>query len=198
MTSADGRGRHGGSDRDQVDVILTQWSQERPDLDASPMEVFGRILRASRYTDIALQRVFQRYGLDFGLFDVLASLRRQGPPFRLPPSELSRWCMLTSGAMTKRLDRLEQAGLIVRRAAADDRRSVLVELSPAGLALIDQVVIEHVENERQLLAPLTPEMRDELAALLRRLLAHLEREVGGVPVVSSASTAEALDSLTRS
>lgn len=179
-TTNGSRPRSGG-DRDQVDEILLQWARERPDLDASPMEIFGRILRTARHVDGALQRVFKSFGLDFGLFDVLAALRRQGPPFRLPPTELNRWCMLTSGAMTKRLDRLEKAGLIVRRADPGDRRSVLVELSPAGLALVDRVVVAHLENEKRLLDPLSAQMRDELAVLLRRLLTHLEQEIGGAP-----------------
>ena len=191
------RSRNAGAG-DQVDAILAQWARERPDLDASPMEIFGRILRTARRADIALQRVFKPYGLDFGLFDVLAALRRQGAPFRLPPSELNRWCMLTSGAMTKRLDRLERAGLIVRRADTEDRRSVLVELSPAGLALVDQVVVLHLENERELLAPLSPKMRVELSGLLRRLLAHLEHEVNDPSVSEPEETQPPVDSLTVS
>jgi DNA-binding MarR family transcriptional regulator len=151
------------------------------------VEIFGRILRASRYTDSARQHVFKRFGLDFGLFEVLAALRRQGPPYRLPPSELNRWCLLTSGAMTKRLDRLQKAGLIVRKADSGDRRSVLVELSPAGRALVDQVIVAHLENESRLLGPLSPKMRAELAALLRRLLSHLEREVGESNAATIAS-----------
>lgn len=181
--NGDRRGR--GTDPDQVDAILEQWKRERPDLDPSPMEVFGRILRASRYTERALEQVFKRFGLDLGLFNVLSALRRHGPPYQLPPSELNRWCMLSSGAMTKRLDRLEKAGLVVRRADPDDRRGVLVELSPAGLALIDQVIVAHIENESRLLTPLSPKMHADLAALLRRLLAHLEQEVGELAATPS-------------
>lgn len=166
--------------RDGVDIILAQWGRERPELDASPMAIFGRILRAARYTDQALQTVFKEYDLDFGLFDVLASLRRHGPPHELPPSELNKWCMLTSGAMTKRLDRLERRGLIVRKADPDDRRGVRVELTPTGLELVDEVVVAHLENERRLLGPLSGRQRDELAVLLRDLLAHLERTVGQI------------------
>lgn len=168
----------GNMPHDRVDVILAQWARERPDLDASPMEVPGRILRAARYIDGALEDVFKDFHLDFGLFDVLASLRRQGPPYQLPPSELNRWCMLTSGAMTKRLDRLEGAGLIVRRAHPDDRRGVLVELSAAGRALADEAVEAHVENERRILSPLSSDERRELASLLRRVVVPLERENG--------------------
>ncbi|HKP18540.1 MAG TPA: MarR family transcriptional regulator [Gaiellaceae bacterium] len=185
MASVNGGRRRGSAERDQVDAILEQWRRERPDLDPSPMEIFGRILRASRYTERALEQVFKRFGLDLGLFNVLSALRRHGPTYRLSPSELNGWCMLTSGAMTKRLDRLEKAGLVVRRADPSDRRGVLVELSPAGLALIDQVVVAHIENESRLLTVLSPKMHEELAALLRRLLAHLEQEVGELPATPS-------------
>lgn len=160
---------------DQVDRIVSQWASQRPDLDVAPMEIIGRILRASRRIDSALHEVFKQCGLDFGLFDVLATLRRHGPPYQMPPSELNQWCMLTSGAMTKRLDRLERQGLIKRKEDPADRRGVLIELSAAGLALIDQVVVAHLENERRILAPLTAKQRGELAALLRPLLIYLEQ-----------------------
>jgi DNA-binding MarR family transcriptional regulator len=160
---------------DQVDRIVFLWARERPDLNFSPMEIMGRILRVSRRIDGALHKVFKQFGLDFGLFDVLATLRRRGPPYQMPPSELNQWCMLSSGAMTKRLDRLESAGLVMRKEDPADRRGVLVVLSAAGLALVDQVVVAHLENERQILAALTAKQCTELAALLRPLLIHLEQ-----------------------
>jgi DNA-binding MarR family transcriptional regulator len=159
---------------DRVDSIVAQWSRERPDVDVSPMQIVGRILRAARYFDPALERVFTKYELDFGLFDVLATLRRSGPPYALAPRALNRWCMLSSGAMTKRLDRLERLGLIARKADPRDRRGVQVVLSAAGLELVDKVLVAHVENEEQLLGALSVEERTELAGLLRRLLLSLE------------------------
>jgi DNA-binding MarR family transcriptional regulator len=159
---------------DRVDAIVAQWNRERPDVDVSPMKVIGRILRAARYLDAALDRVFAQYGLDFGLFDVLATLRRSGPPYALAPRALNRWCMLSSGAMTKRLDRLERLGLIARQADPHDRRGIQVVLSAAGLELVDRVLVAHVENEEELLKDLSPEDRDELGALLRRLMLSLD------------------------
>jgi len=159
---------------DRVDSIVAQWNRERPDVDVSPMQIVGRILRAARYFDPALERVFTKYRLDFGLFDVLATLRRSGPPYALAPRALNRWCMLSSGAMTKRLDRLERLGLIARKADPRDRRGVQVVLSAAGLELVDQVLVAHVENEEQLLGALSVEERAELTGLLRRLLLSLE------------------------
>ena len=138
------------------------------------MGIIGRIMRMSRHLDHELHVVYRRYGLDFGLFDVLATLRRSGGPYRLSPKELNYWCMLTSGAMTARLDRLEKAELISRQADPGDRRGVLVELTPAGLELIDQVVEEHLANEERMLSALGPEQRGELADLLRELVGPLE------------------------
>jgi DNA-binding MarR family transcriptional regulator len=159
---------------DRVDSIVAQWNRERPDVDVAPMQIVGRILRAARYFDPALERVFTKYELDFGLFDVLATLRRSGAPYALAPRALNRWCMLTSGAMTKRLDRLERLGLIARKADPRDRRGVQVVLSAAGLELVDKVLVAHVENEEQLLGALSVEERAELTGLLRRLLLSLE------------------------
>jgi DNA-binding MarR family transcriptional regulator len=166
---ADGKVQH-----DRVDAIIAQWNRERPEVDVSPMQVVGRILRAARYLDAALEDVFRKYELDFGLFDVLATLRRSGPPYALAPRALNRWCMLSSGAMTKRLDRLERLGLIARKADPNDRRGVQVVLSAAGLELVDEVVVAHVKNEERLLATLSDEERADLAGLLRQLLVVLE------------------------
>lgn len=156
---------------DRVDLILQQWARERPDLDTSPMGVIGRILRAARHLDRELAIVYEKEGLDFGLFDVLATLRRSGP---LSPRELNEWCMLTSGAMTARLDRLEKAGYIQRKPDYDDRRKLIITLSSSGFNLIERLVEEHLANEERILAALSADQRQELATLLRRLLISLE------------------------
>jgi hypothetical protein len=101
--------------QDGVDGILRQWRRERPDLDAAPMGVIGRLSRLSRELEQRLDPVFARHGLEGGLFDVLATLRRSGEPYRMRPAELGRAVMLTASGRTKRLDRLESAGLIERR-----------------------------------------------------------------------------------
>jgi DNA-binding MarR family transcriptional regulator len=161
-------------DADRVDEIVRLWSEARPDLDPQPMAPIGRILRLARHFDRELAPVYRAKGLDFGLFDVLATLRRIGPPYRLTPGELDDWCMVTSGGMTARLQRLEEAGLIARRQDANDGRVVRVELTPAGLEVIDQLVVRHLEREEELLASLTPQERVEVGGLLRQLLAHFE------------------------
>lgn len=156
--------------QDNVDFILKQWAQERPDLDPSPMGVVGRISRASRHIEQYLQQNFVRFGLNGGEFDVLATLRRSGPPYQLTPTALFSALMLSSGAMTNRLDRLEKAGYIERQPDPNDRRGTLVTLTTQGLELIDQAVAAHIAHEQQLLTPLTPEEQKMLAELLRKLL----------------------------
>jgi DNA-binding MarR family transcriptional regulator len=156
--------------QDQVDSILKQWSQERPDLDPSPMGVIGRISRASRYIEQLLQKNFTRFGLNGGEFDVLATLRRNGAPYQLTPTALFSSMMLSSGAMTNRLDRLEKTGYIERKPDPNDRRGTLVTLTDQGLELVDLAVAAHIAYEQELLASLTSKEQKLLAELLRKLL----------------------------
>jgi DNA-binding MarR family transcriptional regulator len=164
----------GSETPDHVDRLLAQWAQERPDLDLRPVAVVARLGRTARYLDEGLDLVFARYGLRRASWDVLASLRRSGPPYRLSPTELYRSLMRTSGAMTNRLKRLEAAGLIRRVPAEEDGRSRLVELTGAGHGLVDEIAAEHLANERRLLAPLEPAEQEQLARLLRKLLLDFE------------------------
>jgi len=169
-----------GKDRkDHVDLILEQWKRELPELDRAPMGVLGRISRLSELADREFEAVFSQYGLTGGEFDVLASLRRDGPPFRLTPTEISRALMVSSGGMTKRLKRLESTGLVRRIPSPEDRRSSEVALTAKGRRLVEDAVRAHVENEERLLTGLDAQDREELAALLRKLL--LEFGDGGGP-----------------
>lgn len=154
---------------DAVDRILEQWASERPELDTSPMAVLGRIMRIAHELDRPLQELFGRFGLGPGEFDLLASLRRAGHPHRLTPGALGESMLVTSGAVTKRVDRLVLPGLVVREPDPKDRRGVLVGLTPEGLRLVDHVVEEHLANEERLLARLSPREREQLARLLRKL-----------------------------
>lgn len=158
---------------DSVDRILAQWQAERPDLDPSPMGVVGRIARASARLGREVDVTLADHGLTGGSFDVLAALRRAGAPHRLSPTTLYLQLMVSSGSMTARLDKLEQAGLIERLPDPADRRGVLVGLTPAGLATVDRAVESHLANEERLLAGLTAPQRERLAGLLRRLLLEL-------------------------
>ena len=157
------------SERDGVDLILEQWKRERPDLDSSPIGVIGRVSRLARELEQRLEVVYREHGLESGWHDVLATLRRTGAPFRLRPTDLTNASMLTSSGTTKRLDRLEQAGLIAREPDPDDRRGTLISLTPAGRRLIDKVTEAHLANEKRLVSALTAAERRQLADLLRKL-----------------------------
>jgi DNA-binding MarR family transcriptional regulator len=157
------------TERDGVDLILDQWRRERPDLDASPIGVIGRISRLARELEQRLEPVYREQGLDPGWYDVLATLRRTGPPYRVRPTDFSSALMLTSSGTTKRLDRLEQAGLITRDPDPEDRRGTLITLTAAGLRLVDTASEAHLANERRLLAALTDAEQRRLADLLRKL-----------------------------
>ena len=155
---------------DAVDQILAQWERERPDLDCSPMGIIGRITQLQREVYLAQRATFSRHGLDAPSFDVLAALRRAGPPYQLTPTALMRTALVTSGAITQRLDRLEERGLITRERSEADGRAVVVTLTAAGKAALDSALPDHLDTERGLLDGLTTADRDQLAALLRRLL----------------------------
>ena len=163
-------------DADAVDVMLDQWHRERPDLDVAATGILGRISRIASLVDQEMNRVFQPHGLTGGDFVVLAALRRSGKPYQLTPTALSRSMMVSSGGTTKRLDRLAAHGLIRRDPDPTDRRGTLVTLTDTGLATIDTVTPEHVQNEKRLVATLSAHERNTLARLLRELLLALERD----------------------
>jgi DNA-binding MarR family transcriptional regulator len=151
---------------DHVGRIMAQWHAERPALDVSPMAVIGRLNRlALRITD-ELVTVYAEFGLGEGDFDVLATLRRSGPPYELTPTGLADSTMVTSGAISKRVDRLAERGLVTRRISEYDGRGRLIALTPAGVDLIDRAFDAHVENERRLLAGLSDLEKTRLANLL--------------------------------
>ena len=156
-------------ERDGVDVILEQWRRERPDLDTSPIAIIGRLSRLAREIELRLEVVYGEHGLDSGTFDVLATLRRSGAPFRLRPTDLTSTMMLTSSGTTKRLDRLEQSGLIARAPDPGDRRGTLISLTAEGRRLVDAVSEAHYANEHRILSALSEGDRKRLADLLRKL-----------------------------
>jgi DNA-binding MarR family transcriptional regulator len=160
---------------DAVDLILSQWARERPDLDCAPMGVIGRITQLQREVFLAQRATFARHGLDAPSFDVLAALRRAGAPYQLTPTALMRTALVTSGAITQRLDRLEERGLITRERSEADGRAVVVTLTAAGRAALDAALPDHLETERRLLEALPGGDRELLADLLRRLLVALGR-----------------------
>ncbi len=155
---------------DEIDRIVEQWNHERPDLDVSPTHTLQRINRLSVLLEASLARTFARYGITWGEYLVLAALRRAGPPYRMNPTTLFNSIILSSGAMTNRLDGLEAMGLVDRAPDPHDRRGRLVRLTDRGLALVETAVIDHLANQERLLEALDRDEREQLAGLLRKLL----------------------------
>ncbi|MBB2946986.1 DNA-binding MarR family transcriptional regulator [Actinoplanes lutulentus] len=164
---------------DHVGRIQREWARERPDLDVSPQGVIGRLHRVAAHLTEQLCVVYRRYGLGEGEFDVLAALRRAGEPFERAPGELAVFTMVTTGAMSKRIDRLERDGLVTRRVSSTDGRGRVVALTTAGRELIDQAFAEHMRNERRLLEELKPEEAAQLEALLTTWLGRFEAPRSG-------------------
>lgn len=160
--------------RDHVDRVVEQWRAERPDIDPAPMGVVGRISRAARLFDRRLRDNFAHYDLQPWEFDILATLRRSGRPYRLTAGDLVDTSMVTSGAITHRIDRLAAKGWVTRETDPKNRRSVLITLTDEGRRLVNEVVAAHVAFEAQLLSTLSDDEQEQLASLLRKLLAHEE------------------------
>ncbi|WP_419992979.1 MarR family winged helix-turn-helix transcriptional regulator [Streptomyces boninensis] len=159
---------------DHVARIQAAWARERPDLDVAPQGVIGRLHRIGLLLTEQLTAVYRRYGLSEGEFDVLAALRRAGSPYERAPGELAAYTMVTTGAMTKRLHRLERDGLVTRRRSSADGRGRVVALTAAGHDLFDQAFTDHIANEHRLLELLTAEETAGLEHLLAAWLGRLE------------------------
>ena len=166
------------SNTDHVDHLIEQWGRVLPDLDVSPMAVIARISRLCRILERDVDQIYAEYGLNHAQFGVLAALRRSGPPYRLSPTELYNSLLITSGAVTNRLERLTAAGLVRRVPDPEDGRSLLVALTPKGLRLIDRLVELHYAREAELLESLGARDREQLVRLLRGLLLAVERGDG--------------------
>ena len=162
--------------RDEVDDLVAAWQAQRPDLDVEPLQVLSRVSRLARHLDRARRAAFAAHGLETWEFDVLSALRRQGRPYQLSPGALLRITLVTSGTMTNRIDRLEQAGLVARRPDPQDKRGVLVRLTAQGTERVDAALADLLTSERAFLHPIPADSRRALAGLLRDLLAPLDAE----------------------
>lgn len=160
--------------RDEVDGLVEAWRAERPDLDVEPLQVLSRISRIARHLDRARRQIFAEHELEPWEFDVLSELRRSGPPYQLTPGRLLRATLVTSGTMTNRIDRLATSGLVRRLPDPADRRGVLVQLSDKGRERVDAALSDLLDYEESLLGDLAPQMRTELATLLRSVLSPLD------------------------
>lgn len=158
---------------DAVDQVLDQWRRERPDVPVWPMGIVGRVSRLSLLLERELKEFFGAHGLERWEFDVLATLRRSGPPYELTAGDLNKAAMVTSGAITNRIDRLAARGLVERIRDDGDRRSVRVRLTEPGWTLIEEIIPLHAANEARILGALRTEDLDRLADALRELLESL-------------------------
>lgn len=159
---------------DTVDEMRRQWAAQDPKLDTAPLEVVGRLLLCARHLEDALVGALEPLGLSYGDFDVINTLRRRGDPGGTNPGDLARSALITSGAMTARLDRLARAGLVERTPDADDRRAVRVRLTPHGERLATDALQAVIAADHVFLEPLGPADRELAASLLKRLLAPHE------------------------
>ncbi|WP_432929774.1 MarR family winged helix-turn-helix transcriptional regulator [Microbispora sp. CA-135349] len=158
---------------DAVDQILGQWARARPDVDCSAMGVAGRISRASRLLEKGIKKYFSGHDLEPWEFDVLATLFRSNPDHRLCMSELATAAMVSSAALTNRVDRLVAKRLVHREVSPSNRRMVLITLTDEGRAVVDALLEGHVANEERLLSGLTDDDRAQLSGLLCKLLTSL-------------------------
>ncbi len=154
---------------DEVDDVMAAWARERPDLDVTPLAVLSRISRLARSLDRQRRQIFAAHGLEAFEFDVLAALRRSGPPYALSPGDLVRQTMVSSGTMTNRIDRLATRRLVRRTPDPEDGRAVLVRLQRSGRLRVDAALGDLLDHERAVLGVLRGPEQDRLATLLRRL-----------------------------
>ena len=161
--------------QDHVDRVQAQWRAERPEIDTSPMGIIARLHRIADALRGELLTLYREHGLGEGEFDILATLRRSGAPFELTPSELAQQTMVTTGAVSKRLDRLETTGFVTRRENLEDARGRVVALTPQGRDTIDRAYEAHMRNEARLLDHFSAAEREQLRGLLRSWALKLEQ-----------------------
>lgn len=166
-------------DGDHVDRLRGQWSVELPDLDTEPMAILGRSYRLANLVRPSIEATFASFEIDRGEFDVISTLRRSGPPYRLTPTELYTSLMISSGGLTHRLDRLQKSGLILRERSQADGRSMAVGLTDEGIRLAEAAFRADMASEASYLTDLSVEERTHLAMLLRKLLGSLEQRAEG-------------------
>lgn len=155
---------------DKIDLMVEQWAREKPDLNTSSMEIYGRLMIVHKLAEKNMGVFLRSHGLTNPEFDVLAVLRRAGTPYRLSAGELCEAALLTSGAMTNRIDKLVKKDLVTREANPSDRRGVFVELTSVGFDLIDEIIHERFDAADSFMTSLSVEDRSALNQILKRFL----------------------------
>lgn len=160
---------------DEISKARKQWKAEQPQIDTAPMETIGRILRIEFLFRARVRQTAAKHGIDLGGLDVLATLRRSGSPYQMTPTRLYQELVLTSGAMTHRMDALESAGLLERQSDPEDRRSMMACLTPKGRQVTDKAMVDHMTSEAEVEACLSVKERQQLAQLLKKILLKMEK-----------------------
>ncbi|MFI0977694.1 MarR family winged helix-turn-helix transcriptional regulator [Streptomyces sp. NPDC021093] len=157
---------------DAVDLIAQQWRTERPELaDAlGAMEIFGRIQRMQRVYDRHFKKLSDAFGLNLGELDMIFTLRRSGPPYTLTAGAFAKAALVSPGAVTNRIDRLEDKGLVERVRENSDRRSVQIRLTARGTTLAVEALAAHLRDYEEILSPLAPHEREQISSGLRKIL----------------------------
>ncbi|MDO8876456.1 MAG: MarR family transcriptional regulator [Pseudolabrys sp.] len=172
---------------DTLDRFMAEWSAERPDLDFDYLATVGRILRVSAHLRDNMDSWLAPFGLTWEMFDLLASLQRSGGKTGLRPTDLYEACMLSSGAMTNRVDRAEKLGYAVRQPDPDDGRATRIALTKRGRGLTEKAMTEHATRAGEISHRLTAKEQAQLAGLLRKMLLSLEEAPVAAPRKSSAN-----------
>jgi DNA-binding MarR family transcriptional regulator len=169
------------TEQDHVDRFLDTLRDRLPELDLAVEGIVDRINGLNRRFHRTLELTLADHGLTVEEWTVMNKLHQAGPSFSLSPGQLARRLELTSGAMTARLDRLEEAGLVRRRPDPEDRRGLKIELTDAGRRKYQEAIGAQAEKEAFVAAALTDQEKDELNALLRRLMLQFERNMDPQP-----------------
>ena len=156
--------------KDVIDELQNDWDTQRPDLNSEPMGVVLRIQALAKILGDQTAETLQTFDLQWWQYDVLSSLRRQGKPFIMTATELADSAMLTSGAMTNRIDRLEEDGLVRRIRDNNDGRRVLVQLTNEGISLVEEATEARFETAGDALDSLSTQQKNSLSDLLRLVL----------------------------
>lgn len=159
---------------DGIDRVEQAWRRERPDLDVSSVGIVSRIWRVARHLENERKARLSELGTDRVTLDVLAMLRRSGPPYRRTAGDLTHSSLITPGGVSQRLEKLEKAGLVTRHIHPSDRRRIDVQLTAAGMKLIDDVLADLMEHETSLLDALDIDDQEQLRRILKVFLAHFE------------------------
>jgi len=162
--------------KDSIDALIAEWRRERPDLDPSPVAILGRLHRISARLQRRIETWLTPLDLTWESFSLILTLRRSGSPFALRPTDLYRESLLTSGAITNRIDRVEKRGLVRRRQDPKDGRVIVVQLTAAGRRLADKAVAIHFRALAETFGGLSRQECAQLNTSLARLMAVLETE----------------------